>query len=184
MPSPSYPITGIAICNSTGSNCQKVRQSLFEGRSGLGPSPIPLPFESVVGAVDFELPTLPPELEAWTTRTTQIASLLLSELGAKLDQLRSRWRPERIAVLLGTSTGGAAPFSHRAPFPLSMIFFVNTRLDPFCMSSVLFPGRSDRPGWCRPLALQARNPWPVLGGSSRQASSTPPLWVALTRSAV
>ncbi len=107
MPSPSYPITGIAICNSTGSNCQKVRQSLFEGRSGLGPSPIPLPFESVVGAVDFERPTLPPELEAWTTRTTQIASLLLSELGAKLDQLRSRWRPERIAVLLGTSTGGA-----------------------------------------------------------------------------
>jgi 3-oxoacyl-[acyl-carrier-protein] synthase-1 len=107
MSTAPYPITGIAICNAIGSNCREVGQSLFEGRSGLGPSPIPLPFETVVGAVDVELPMLPPELEAWTTRTTQIASLLLSELEAELDRLRSRWRPERIAVLLGTSTGGA-----------------------------------------------------------------------------
>jgi len=102
-----YPITGIALCNAIGSNASAVQKSLFEGQSGLGPSPIPLPFETVVGAVECELPALPKKLEAWTTRATQIAALLLSQLGSELDGLRERWRPDRIAVLLGTSTGGA-----------------------------------------------------------------------------
>jgi 3-oxoacyl-[acyl-carrier-protein] synthase-1 len=102
-----YPITGFAMCNAIGSNRNEVRQSLFEGRSGLGPSPIDLPFETVVGAVLVGLPKLPPALECWTTRTTQIAALLLEELAPELESLRERWRPDRIAVLLGTSTGGA-----------------------------------------------------------------------------
>ena len=106
-PTSIYPITGLALCNAIGANRNEVAQSLYEGRSGLGPSPIPLPFETVVGAVDFELPDLPGPLEAWSTRTTRIASLLLDGLGPELDRLRERWRPERIAVLLGTSTGGA-----------------------------------------------------------------------------
>lgn len=104
---PIYPITGIALCNSIGANRKEVGQALFEGRSGLGPSPIPLPFDTVVGAVGLDLPKLPGPLEAWSTRTTQIASLLLDEVNPELDRLRERWRPERIAVLLGTSTGGA-----------------------------------------------------------------------------
>ena len=102
-----YPITVFAMCNSIGSNRNEVRRSLFEGRSGLGPSPIDLPFETAVGAVLVGLPKLPPALECWTTRTTQIAALLLEELAPELESLRERWRPDRIAVLLGTSTGGA-----------------------------------------------------------------------------
>ena len=104
---PIYPITGIALCNSIGANREEVRKALFEGRSGLGPSPIPLSFDTVVGAVRIELPKLSGELEPWSTRTTRIASLLLDEIGPELDRLRGRWRPERIALLLGTSTGGA-----------------------------------------------------------------------------
>jgi 3-oxoacyl-[acyl-carrier-protein] synthase-1 len=88
-------------------NRGEVRAALFEGRSGLGPSPIELPFETVVGAVRAELPELPTPLAPWTTRATRIASLLLDDLEVELDRLRSRWRPERIAVLLGTSTAGA-----------------------------------------------------------------------------
>jgi 3-oxoacyl-[acyl-carrier-protein] synthase-1 len=102
-----YPITGFAMCNAIGSNRHEVRQSLFEGRSGLGPSPIELPFDTVVGAVSAKLPDLPTALQSWTTRTTQIAALLLDELDAEMTRLRARWRPDRIAVLLGTSTGGA-----------------------------------------------------------------------------
>ena len=105
--SPLLPITGIALCNSIGSNRREVCESLVHGRSGLVPSPIPLAFEAVVGAVAAELPKLPGELEAWSTRTTQIAALLLDEIKPEVERLRSRWRPERIAVLLGTSTGGA-----------------------------------------------------------------------------
>ncbi len=107
MAANAYPITGIAACNSIGANRKEVSQSLHDGRAGLGPSPIELPFETVVGAVHAELPKLPPALEAWTTRTTRIARLLLEELGGELDQLRGRWPSGRIAVLLGTSTGGA-----------------------------------------------------------------------------
>lgn len=102
-----YPITGVSMCNSIGSNRHEVRQSLFEGRSGLVPSPIELPFDAVVGAISAKLPDLPEALGPWTTRTTQIASLLLGEVEEEMDRLRGRWRPERIAVLLGTSTGGA-----------------------------------------------------------------------------
>lgn len=107
MPPTPHPITGFAMCNAIGSNRNEVRQSLFEGRSGLGPSPIDLPFETVVGAVRVELPQLPPALEPWTTRTTQIAALLFDDLRPEMERLRERWRPDRIAVLLGTSTGGA-----------------------------------------------------------------------------
>jgi 3-oxoacyl-[acyl-carrier-protein] synthase-1 len=61
----------------------------------------------VVGAVRSRLPELPASLEGWQTRTTQIAAQLLEELSVEIDRLRERWRPERIAVLLGTSTAGA-----------------------------------------------------------------------------
>ena len=102
-----HPITGVAVCNSIGMHRQAVQAALFEGRAGLGPSPIELPFETVVGAVPGPLPELPGPLADWSTRTTQIAHRLIEDLGKELDALRGRWRPERIAVLLGTSTAGA-----------------------------------------------------------------------------
>ena len=102
-----YPITGFAMCNAIGSTREEVRQSLFDGRSGLGPSPIDLPFESVVGALRGDLAPLPSRLLPWSTRTSQIAAQLLDEVAPEMERLRERWRPERIAVLLGTSTGGA-----------------------------------------------------------------------------
>jgi 3-oxoacyl-[acyl-carrier-protein] synthase-1 len=102
-----YPITGYALCNSIGMNRHEVRDALWQGRDGLGPSPIELPFETVVGAVRDPLPDLPPSLASWQTRTTQIAQRLLLDLAPEIDRLRARFRPERIAVLLGTSTAGA-----------------------------------------------------------------------------
>ena len=102
-----YPITGFALCNAIGMNRNEVRTSLFESRTGLGPSPIDIPFETVVGCVSGSLPELPGPLAPWATRSTQIAALLLEDLKEELDQTRARWRPERIGVLLGTSTGGA-----------------------------------------------------------------------------
>jgi 3-oxoacyl-[acyl-carrier-protein] synthase-1 len=101
------PITGIALCNALGASESAIRQALYEGRSGLGPCPIELPFETSVGAVTAELPELPPALASWSTRTARIASLLLGQLEGELERMRKRWRPERIAVLLGTSTAGA-----------------------------------------------------------------------------
>jgi len=84
-----------------------VRDALYAGRSGLASSPVPVPFETLVGAVSCPLPDLPAGLQPWTTRTTRIAKLLLDNLGSELEALRARWSPDRIAVLLGTSTAGA-----------------------------------------------------------------------------
>lgn len=107
MASTALPITGLAMCNALGPTRRAVRDALFDGQSGLGPSPIPVPFATVVGAVAGALPELPAALAPWSTRTARIAARLLADLAPELDVLRSRWRPERIAVLLGTSTAGA-----------------------------------------------------------------------------
>jgi 3-oxoacyl-[acyl-carrier-protein] synthase-1 len=60
-----------------------------------------------VGAVRAELPDLPAGLQRWTTRMARMAALLVEQLDEPLRRARARWRPERIAVLLGTSTAGA-----------------------------------------------------------------------------
>ncbi|MEY4580634.1 MAG: hypothetical protein RL701_5337 [Pseudomonadota bacterium] len=101
------PITGFALCNGLGTTRESVRQGLYEGRCGLGPSPVPVPFPTAVGAVSVALPELPSALAPWTTRTARLSLLLLEQLAAPLEKLRSRVRPERIAVILGTSTAGA-----------------------------------------------------------------------------
>jgi 3-oxoacyl-[acyl-carrier-protein] synthase-1 len=105
---PAVPITGFALCNALGTTREAVRDGLFRGQTGLGPSPIPIPFPSAVGAIaDAALPALPGELSAWSTRTARMAKLLLDQLAPQLERLRARVRPERIAVILGTSTAGA-----------------------------------------------------------------------------
>jgi 3-oxoacyl-[acyl-carrier-protein] synthase I len=101
------PITGFALCNCLGVTPEQVRAKLYEGQSGLGPSPVPVPFPTLVGAVDVALPPLPAALTPWSTRTAQLAALLIEQLSGPLDKLRARVRPERIAVILGTSTVGA-----------------------------------------------------------------------------
>ena len=107
MAAAPLPITGFALCNALGMNRRAVRDALYEGKCGLGPSPIALRFETVVGAVRGELPELPTALAPWSTRAARIAALLLDDLRVELEVLRRRWRPGRIAVLLGTSTAGA-----------------------------------------------------------------------------
>lgn len=100
-------ITGFALCNGLGTTREAVREGLYEGRSGLGPSPVPVPFPTSVGAVHGALPELPIALAPWSTRTARLALLLLQQLEGPLTKLRAKVRPERIAVILGTSTAGA-----------------------------------------------------------------------------
>jgi 3-oxoacyl-[acyl-carrier-protein] synthase I len=101
------PITGFAVCNALGTTTRAVAGALREGRTGLGPSPIAVPFPTAVGAIREPLAALPPALSGWNTRTAQLAQLLLSQLAPELEALRGRVRPERIGIILGTSTAGA-----------------------------------------------------------------------------
>jgi 3-oxoacyl-[acyl-carrier-protein] synthase I len=101
------PITGYAVCNALGGDRAGVLASLSEGRTGLGPVPFELPFPTVVGAVKTPLPELPAELAAWSNRPSRMAMHLVAQLDDVLAKARERWRPERIGLVLGTSTSGA-----------------------------------------------------------------------------
>jgi 3-oxoacyl-[acyl-carrier-protein] synthase I len=103
----SLPITGYAVCNALGSDRAAVLASLSEGRTGLGPVPFELPFPTVTGAVEAVLPELPSALAAWSNRPSRMALHLIEQLEGALEKARQRWRPERIGVVLGTSTSGA-----------------------------------------------------------------------------
>lgn len=109
-------ITGMTLSNALGSTCDEVRKALAAGESKLGPSPVQVPFKTAVGAIREDLPSLDGELGPWSTRLTRIASQLVTNLERELSALRERWRPDRIAVILGTSTAGAetteAAFQH------------------------------------------------------------------------
>ncbi|MBK8096274.1 MAG: beta-ketoacyl-ACP synthase [Planctomycetes bacterium] len=104
---PRLPITGYSILSALGGTRQQHLDALATGRTGLGPAPFELPFVTAVGAVRDELPELPPALQPWSTRLSRMLLHLLAGLDAPLRAARARWRPDRIGVLLGTSTAGA-----------------------------------------------------------------------------
>lgn len=113
MGSPSLlPITGYSVCNALGPDRGAVIERLQRGERGLGEVPFTLPFPTVAGAVRSELPELPAELAAWSNRPTRFAKQLVEQLEPQLARTRERWRPERIGIVLGTSTSGADATEH------------------------------------------------------------------------
>lgn len=107
------PVTGYAMLHALGGTRAAILAELGAGRSGLAPPAAdlfcqPLGFETAVGAVAIELPELPPELALRDTRLARMAAYLVEHLDEPLRRARERWAPERTAILLGTSTAGAA----------------------------------------------------------------------------
>lgn len=100
-------VTGYGMLSALGRDRDAHVDALAAGRTGLGPCPIDVDFETAVGAVHGELDELPPSLQPWSTRLARMAQTLLQQLDEPLARARERWRKERIAVLLGTSTAGA-----------------------------------------------------------------------------
>lgn len=100
-------VTGYSVLSALGSTRDEHLEALSEGRTGLGPAPMPLPFDTAVGEVRSRLPELPAELAVRSTRIARMASLLVNGLEEPLRQARERYAPERIGIFLGTSTAGA-----------------------------------------------------------------------------
>jgi len=100
-------VTGYSMLSALGGSRPEHLTALRAGRTGLGPSPLPLPFQTAVGAVHTPLQELPGDLAPWSTRLARMTAHLVEALDEPLRRARERWRPERIAVLLGTSTAGA-----------------------------------------------------------------------------
>ncbi|MCR9246582.1 MAG: beta-ketoacyl-ACP synthase [bacterium] len=100
-------VTGYSLISALGRGREQHLAGLAAGRTGLGPSPVPIEFETAVGGLPFELPELGDELQPWSTRLSRMAAVLTADLAEPLARARERWRPERIGVILGTSTAGA-----------------------------------------------------------------------------
>lgn len=109
---PRLPITAMSLVGSMGRNTVETLAALDEGRSGLrAPSELEglaltLPFPTVVGAVAGTLPELPRESRAYDTRLARIGHLALTEMRPEVDRAIARWGKRRVAILIGTSTGG------------------------------------------------------------------------------
>ena len=100
------PITGWSAVNARGRTTAEVLAALDEGRSGLGPCPFELPFETQVGVVPGELPPPPSQLAAYDCRLARLGLLAFEDVRAQVARAVSRWGSARVAILVGTSTGG------------------------------------------------------------------------------
>lgn len=105
-PARPLPITAWSAVNALGRSTAEVLEALDAGRSGLGPSPIPTTMETVVGAVPGELAPVPPEHADYDSRLARIGLMAFAEVREAVDRAVARWGPERVGIVLGTSTGG------------------------------------------------------------------------------
>ena len=103
-----YPITARAVCNALGMTTGEVLARLRAGASGLGASPLELPFGTVVGALPEPVPRLPSALSEYDTRLARIAGLLAGELCGPVRRAVEAWGAARVAVVVASSTGGIA----------------------------------------------------------------------------
>jgi 3-oxoacyl-[acyl-carrier-protein] synthase-1 len=102
----------MSLVSAMGRSTSEVLAALDQGRTGLRPPhaldglELALPFPTVVGAVPGALDPLVPSERRYDTRLARIGMMALAELGPAVERARSRWGAGRIAVLIGTSTGG------------------------------------------------------------------------------
>ena len=101
-----YPITAFAAANGLGMDTAAVRDALRAGRTGLAPCRLDIPFETACGALPDDLPPPPASLRAYDTRLCRMALHTLEGIGAAVRSAVRRLGAGRVAVAIGTSTGG------------------------------------------------------------------------------
>jgi 3-oxoacyl-[acyl-carrier-protein] synthase-1 len=104
----SFPVTAYAAINALGTTTRDVIAALRDGRSGLGPCPLELPFETPVGALADAVPPLPASLGVWDSRTARLAVAGLDEIQPAVARAVARHGADRVALIVGTTTSGLA----------------------------------------------------------------------------
>jgi len=102
----AMPITAFSLCNALGTTTAEVLANLRAGGSGLSPASFDLPFETWCGAVRDALEPVPARLVAYDTRQVRIGLRVLEEIRPQVELAARRWGKDRVALILGTSTGG------------------------------------------------------------------------------
>ncbi len=99
-------VAAYAVGNALGMSAREVNEGLFAGRSGLRPCDLGQPFETACGVLPARLEPLPRTLAAFDTRIARLCVAVLDGIRPAVDRAVRRWGPDRLAVVLGTSTGG------------------------------------------------------------------------------
>ncbi len=105
-PTAPCPVTAYALSNALGATTAEVLAALSQGRSGLVRCRWELPFETACGEVPGDLPAIPASWSRYDSRLARLSLRTLDELAPAVSAATSRWGRARIAVILGTSTGG------------------------------------------------------------------------------
>lgn len=113
---PPLPLTAFALTSGLGNSTGDALAALRKGERGLRAPPIDVPFETVTGTVPFELPALPPEYAHMESRSARLALHAYEQIHGAVDNSLTRWGAKRVALILGTSTGGIdrTEYAHNA----------------------------------------------------------------------
>ncbi|MDY0885219.1 beta-ketoacyl-[acyl-carrier-protein] synthase family protein [Dongia soli] len=106
----AFGISAMGIVCPIGSDKARVAHGLASGsRAGLvARSDIAIDKTVYVGAVNEKLPDLPESLLPYDCRNNRMMLAALNQIRAEVDAMAQRFGRDRIAVVLGTSTGGIA----------------------------------------------------------------------------
>jgi 3-oxoacyl-[acyl-carrier-protein] synthase I len=99
-------VTALAAGNALGATTREVLGGLAAGRTGLAPARLDLPFETVCGVYPQELSALPGPLAAYDSGVARVALAVLKDIEDPVRRAAQRWGPERVGIVVGTSTGG------------------------------------------------------------------------------
>jgi 3-oxoacyl-[acyl-carrier-protein] synthase I len=99
-------ITAVAAVSGMGRTTAEVLSALDRGQRGLSEPELTLPFPTLVGAVPGDLPPLPAEHDRYDTRLARIGMMALRQIEPEVRAAIARWGRSRVAILIGTSTGG------------------------------------------------------------------------------
>jgi 3-oxoacyl-[acyl-carrier-protein] synthase-1 len=107
---PPVHVTARSVVSSVGAGCDALEHALRKRLSGLRPNDFdPADRAGFIGRVDgIETQALPPPLARYDCRNHRLANAALAVDGFEHAVLRARARygPDRVAVLVGTSTSG------------------------------------------------------------------------------
>jgi len=103
-------LSDLAIVNALGSGKVTVLDGLLRGdQTGMQPcGPLLTGRLGIVGRVSGPLGSLPSEFAEFDCRNNQLLVVAAVQIESAIEDLKSRYGPTRIAVLIGTSTSGIA----------------------------------------------------------------------------
>jgi 3-oxoacyl-[acyl-carrier-protein] synthase-1 len=103
-------VTDCGVITSLGRGKGTVAKALFVGSDrGIALREDLVPGRAIeVGAVRESLPRLPSTLSLFDSRNNRLMQMALTEIAGSIEEAKSRYGRDRIAVILGTSTSGIA----------------------------------------------------------------------------